>query len=187
MRAIENQAATVESLRSRAGTILAATALVTSFFGGQALTHAESSPLHVVSFTTAALGSFIAVSLLSLTILLPFRLRFSLRARAILSFFEDEAEDGPVGAAETLREVALQYESMHELNARQIRVLVVCFRLAIACLVARLASGLLSSLEEGCEERGFRHAATPERARHERLRPVERRLAGRCSTRSTLD
>jgi hypothetical protein len=37
IRAIENQAATVESLRSRAGTILAATALVTSFFGGQAL------------------------------------------------------------------------------------------------------------------------------------------------------
>jgi hypothetical protein len=63
IRAIDNQAATVESLRSRAGTILAATAL--------------------------------AVSLLSLTILLPFRLRFSLRARAILSFFEEEAEDGP--------------------------------------------------------------------------------------------
>ena len=138
IRAIENQAATVESLRSRAGTILAATALVTSFFGGQALTHAESSPLYVVSFTTAALGSFIAVSLLSLAILLPFRLRFSLRARAILSFFEDEAEDGPVGAAETLREVALQYESMHEFNARQIRVLVVCFRLAIACLVGEV-------------------------------------------------
>jgi hypothetical protein len=138
IRAIDNQAATVESLRSRAGTILAATALVTSFFGGQALTRGVSSPLHVVSFTTAALGSFIAVSLLSLTILLPFRLRFSLRARAILSFFEEEAEDGPVGAAETLREVALQYESMHEFNARQIRVLVVCFRLAIPCLVGEV-------------------------------------------------
>jgi hypothetical protein len=37
IRAIENQAAIVESLRSRAGTILAATALVTSFFGGHAL------------------------------------------------------------------------------------------------------------------------------------------------------
>jgi hypothetical protein len=76
--------------------------------------------------------------LLSLTILLPFTLRFSLSAGAILSFFEDEAADGPAGAAEALREVALQYESMYELNARQIRVLVVCFRLAIACLVGEV-------------------------------------------------
>ncbi len=85
IRAIDNQAATVESLRSRAGTILAATALVTSFLGGQAITRGASSPLHVVSFT-----------------------------------------------------IALQYESMHEFNARQIRVLVLCFRLAIACLVGEV-------------------------------------------------
>jgi hypothetical protein len=138
LRAIENQAATVESLRSRAGTILAATALVTSFFGGQALTRAERSPLHALSYTTAALGSFIAVSLLSLPILLPFRLRFSLSAGAILSFFEDVPDGSLVSAAETLREVALQYESMHEFNARQIRVLVVCFRLAIVCLLGEV-------------------------------------------------
>jgi hypothetical protein len=138
IRAIENQAATVESLRSRAGTILAATALVTSFFAGQALTRVASSPLHVLSFTTAALGSFIAVSMLSLTILLPFTLRFSLSAEAILSFFEGVAEGSRVSPAEALREVALQYESMHEFNARQIRVLVVCFRLAIVCLVSEV-------------------------------------------------
>lgn len=138
IRAIENQAATVESLRSRTGTILAATALVTSFFGGQALTRADSSPLHLFSYTTAALGSFIAVALLSLTILLPFGLRLSLSAEAILSFFEDLGEGSPVSAAEALREVALQYESMYEFNARQIRVLVVCFRLAIACLAGEV-------------------------------------------------
>jgi amino acid permease len=40
IRAIEAQATLVESLRSRAGTMLAATALVTSFFGGQAGTSA---------------------------------------------------------------------------------------------------------------------------------------------------
>jgi hypothetical protein len=48
LRAIENQAATVESLRSRAGTILAATALVTSFFGGRALSRAGHSQLSAV-------------------------------------------------------------------------------------------------------------------------------------------
>ena len=138
VRAIENQAATVESLRSRAGTILAATALVTSFFGGQALTRTESSPLHVLSFTTAALGSFIAVSLLSLTILLPFTLRFSLSARAILRFFEDVAESDRVSPPEAFREVALQYEAMYDSNATQIRRLAVCFRLAIVCLLGEV-------------------------------------------------
>jgi hypothetical protein len=138
LRAIENQAATVESLRSRAGTILAATALVTSFFGGQALTRAERSPLHTLSYTTAALGSFIAVSLLSLTIVLPFRLRFSLSARAILRFFEDVAESDLVSPLEALREVALQYEAMYDSNATQIRRLVVCFRLAIVCLLGEV-------------------------------------------------
>jgi len=138
VRAIEHQAATVESLRSRAGTILAATALVTSFFGGQALICVESSPLHVLSYTAAALGSFIAVSLLSLTILLPFTLRFSLSAEAILSFFEDVAEADRGSPAEALREVALQYESMYDSNRARIRFLNVCFRLAIMCLVGEV-------------------------------------------------
>jgi hypothetical protein len=138
IRAIENQAATVESLRSRAGTILAATALVTSFFGGQALTRVAASPLQVLSFTTAALGSFIAVSLLSLAVLLPFTMRFSLSAEAIVSFFEDVTDGSRVSAAEALREVALQYELMFESNLAQIHLLVVCFRLAIVCLVGEV-------------------------------------------------
>ena len=138
IHAIETQAAAVESLRSRAGTILAATALVTSFFGGQALLRVGGSPLHFLSYATGALGSFIAVSLLTLTILLPFTLRFSLSAAAILRFFEDEAESDPVSPAQALREVALQYESMYDSNVGQIRILAACFRLAIVCLVGEV-------------------------------------------------
>jgi hypothetical protein len=136
IRTIENQVATVESLRSRAGTILAATALVTSFFGGQALSRAERSPLHLLSFTTAALASFIAVSLLALTILLPFTLRFSLSAATILRVV-DTAEDG-AAPVEVLREVALQYESMYDSNVSQIRLLATCFQLAIVSLLGEV-------------------------------------------------
>jgi hypothetical protein len=137
IRAIENQAATVESLRSRAGTILAATALVTSFFGGQALSRMGRSQLHLLSYTTGALGSFIAVSLLALTILLPFTLRFSLSAAAILRVV-DAAEDGATPAG-MLREIALQYESMYDSNVVQIRLLAACFQLAIVCLLGEVA------------------------------------------------
>jgi hypothetical protein len=149
IRAIENQAATVESLRSRAGTILAATALVTSFFGGQTLSRAASSPLHVFSFTTAALGSFIAVSLLALTILLPFTLRFSLSAGALLRFVEDRADADQVTPIEVLREFALLHESMYDSNVVPIRILAACSRPAIVCLVAEVGFWLTALARGG--------------------------------------
>jgi alcohol dehydrogenase class IV len=134
IRAIEAQATLVESLRSRAGTILAATALVTSFFGGQAFARAGQSPVHVVSYATGAIGLFIGASSLTLAMLLPFSMRFSVSAATILKFADDEA----FTPAEALREVALQYEAMHEANSRQLRLLVVCFRLAIVCLIGEI-------------------------------------------------
>ena len=88
--------------------------------------------------------------LLTLTILLPFTLRFSLSAAAIMKFFEDEAEGDRVNPAETFREIALQYESMYDSNVVRIRI---------------LAAGLPFSLEEGCEERRLGCAvAAPEGA-----------------------
>jgi hypothetical protein len=137
IRAIEAQATLVESLRSRAGTMLAATALVTSFLGGQALLRTGGSPLHFLSYTTGALASFIAVSSLTLTILLPFTLRFSLSAAQILRALETEQRDDQTSTG-ALREIALQYELMYDSNTRQIRILETCFRLAIVFLVAEV-------------------------------------------------
>lgn len=139
IRAIEAQATLVESLRSRAGTMLAATALVTSFFGGQALVRGGGSPLHLVSYTSGALASFIAVSLLTLTMLLPFTLRVTLSAAEILSFVENDPRADQLTSTDVLREVALQYESMYDWNDRQLRILEVCFQLAIVFLVAEVA------------------------------------------------
>jgi hypothetical protein len=147
IRAIETQATLVESLWSRAGTILATTALVTSFFGGQALVKAGGSPLHLVSYTTGALASFIAVSALTLTMLLPFTLRVSVSAAEILRVAEREAPDRRLTSAEVLREVALQLEAMYDSNTRQVRILEACFRLAIVFLVAEVAFWLAAFTE----------------------------------------
>jgi hypothetical protein len=143
IRAIEAQATLVESLRSRAGTMLAATALVTSFFGGQALVRG-GEPLHYLSYTSGALASFIAASALTLTMLLPFTLRFSLSAADILGFADSQPREEQLTSAEVLREVALQYESTHDSNARQIRILEACFRVAIVFLVAEVAFWLVA-------------------------------------------
>src|SRR4051794_23142324 len=82
--AIDDQARVLEGLRSRAGTLLAATALVTSFLGGQALTavheRTRAADLHLWSFTALALALFVALAILTFAILLPYRLRFSVSA-----------------------------------------------------------------------------------------------------------
>jgi hypothetical protein len=148
VRAIDAQAMLVESLRSRAGTMLAATALVTSFFGGQALARAGGSPLHLVSYTTGALASFIAVSALTLTMLLPFTLRVSVSAAEILRVVEGEPRDEQLTSAEVLREVALQLEAIYDSNTRQVRILEACFGLAIVSLVVEVAFWL-AALTEG--------------------------------------
>ena len=81
----------------------------------------------------------IAASSLTLTMLLPFTLRFSLSAADILRFAESTPREGELTSTEVLREVALQYESTYDSNARQIRILEACFRLAIVFLVAEVA------------------------------------------------
>jgi hypothetical protein len=146
VHAIEDQARVLESLRTRAGTLFAATALVTSFLGGQALAHvakAGSLEFHLWSFTAGAIASFVGLALLTLAILWPYRFRFSLSAREIIKITEDRSEAVPVGENEALREAALRYETMYDFNSRLIRALFWCFRLAILLLVGDVAAWIV--------------------------------------------
>jgi hypothetical protein len=79
VRAIADQASAVESLRSGAGTIFAATALVTSFLGGFALAR-NTAEIELGSRTGAAIAIFVALAVLTLAILWPYRRRFSISA-----------------------------------------------------------------------------------------------------------
>jgi hypothetical protein len=135
VRAIEDQARVLEDLRSRAGTMFAAAALVTSFLGGTALASSEAG-LTVVT----AVGAFVAAALLTLLILWPFRLRLSLSAREIIEKLDGNDGDARVEAASLLRELGLQLETMYDRNARTIRPLFWCFRLAILFLTLEVAA-----------------------------------------------
>jgi hypothetical protein len=143
VRAIEDQARVLESLRSRTGTLLAVTALVTSFLGGEAITRARQADgdmdIEVWSATGGAIGLFIVLALLTLAVLLPYRMRFSLSASSIIEILDSRREVDPVTAEEAYREVALRHEAMYDFNAVQIRHLFWAFRLAIVCLVAEVA------------------------------------------------
>jgi len=99
-RALDDQARALESLRTRAGTMFAATALVTSFLGGIALTDirdirgSAAIHWHAWSFSAAAVAAFVALLILTMAILLPYRLRFSLAATEIVEILEGREEAG---------------------------------------------------------------------------------------------
>ncbi len=106
VRAIQDQAGVLDSLRTRTGTVLAAAALVSSFLGGQALR--ESGHLELWSLTTTAVGAFVASAVLALVILWPFEFRFSLSARALIEAVEEHEAKGATSVGELRRVLALQ-------------------------------------------------------------------------------
>ena len=81
---------------------------------------------------------FIVLALLTLAILWPYQVRFSVSAGEMLAIVRARETDDPVRSEEAYRELALRYEAMYDLNAKRIRVLLWLFRLAIVCLVAEV-------------------------------------------------
>ena len=73
-------------------------------------------------------------------------MRFSISAAAILTFIDDPAN--PVDPKEVLREVALRYETMADVNSRQLRRLGGSFQLAIVCLLGEIGFWI-AALAEG--------------------------------------
>ena len=77
VRAMDGQTATLESLRTRAATVLSAASLVTAFLGGLALAGPTLSNGQVQrqaldEWSWVAIAAFIGVVLLSLAILFPY-------------------------------------------------------------------------------------------------------------------
>jgi hypothetical protein len=112
-RAIDDQAKVVDGLRTRAGTLLAAAAVVLSFFAAQALRSAsvqDHAPiLHSISYTSGAIAAFAGVAVLTVATLLPTGFRFSVDAGRMLEIIERRAFDDPVGSIEAYQVVARQH------------------------------------------------------------------------------
>jgi hypothetical protein len=126
LRAVDDQARVLESVRTRSGTLFAATAIVTSFIGGVALTEVRSEQGRVVwhlwSFGAAAVAAFTLVGFLTIAILFPYRFRFSVSAGEIIEIVESRADgEDPVTSVEAHRELALRHEEMYDLNAKWVQ------------------------------------------------------------------
>jgi len=143
VRAIEDQVKILDGIRGRAGTLLAAAAVVSSFFATQAFRSVaanagRTTTLHLVSYTSGAIAAFAAVALLTLVTLLPRDFRFSLDAVRMLEIVKRRARDDPVGAIEAYELVARQHQWLYEMNQGQLRVLSWFLRAGTVCLVVEV-------------------------------------------------
>lgn len=133
LAAIARQVGSVESMRSRASTVLAAASIVTTFFGTKAIArHGDQ----ISNWSKFAIIAFLAVAAVTLGLLLPREWRWS---RSPSSMIADYIEtESPASSDEMLRDLALHIEDDFAQNEKQIRVMTWLFNAAIFFLTAEV-------------------------------------------------
>ena len=126
VRALRAQADEHASLRTRAGTILATSLVVTSFFGGQAV--ARNAPAS--SLAWLAVIAFLLAGAFSLGVLFPTDLRFASDVGEVVALIENEAAKDPY------REVALSLARRLASNRSRIAAMRWAFRASAVAVLA---------------------------------------------------
>jgi hypothetical protein len=137
-RGLEDQEQAVVELRSRAGTLIAAAAITTSFFGSQALRHR----VHTASWV--AIGCFVALGAAVLVILWPRRdWEFTLSPARFINTYLEPSEGEPLSLPLIHRDLALHMGRSASLNRKQLRWLMTAFRIGALLLVAEVVAWVI--------------------------------------------
>jgi hypothetical protein len=142
VRALSEQQAAIESVRARAGLLLSAATVTTSFLGSQALQDGRSS-----LFSWLALLDFVAVAATSLAILWPRSWEFTANSRRVLESCVEFAAEIRIG--DLYRDLSLRMQGSFSVNNRGLIELVLLFQVASSLLtvevvlwIAAIASSL---------------------------------------------
>lgn len=141
VRALSAQQAVIDSVRSRAGLLLSAAAITTSFLGSQALDRA-SNPASWV-----ALASFAAISLVSLAILWPRHWEFSASPNEVISTYVEA--DEPALAQVLHRDLSLHMNSSYLENLEGLRRLAALLQAAGILLTVELVFWIIAIASSG--------------------------------------
>jgi hypothetical protein len=125
------QQAVIDSLRNRAGLVLSAAAITTSFLGARSLGPGE---LGLTSWL--ATGSFVGVALVSLIILWPRRWEFEADPVGIIETYVEAEEPPPVGGLH--RDLSFRMRSSYLENRKGLYQLAAYFQLAILLLTTEV-------------------------------------------------
>jgi hypothetical protein len=135
LRAMRDQADALGALRGGAGTLFAAIALATSFFGGAALTSENG---HLGDATWIAIGAFFAAGALVLAVLFLGDLTFS----------ADEAELRQImNGSLTMPGIAEQLLRRYASNKQRLKALRVVFLLSAVALFVEVAFWIIGLVE----------------------------------------
>jgi hypothetical protein len=127
VRALSQQQSTIDSFRNRAGLLLSAAAITTSFLSAQALNGGDPRVT-----TWLALAAFVSVSVTSLAVLWPHRLEFTANPVNVIESYIETAE--PLSVAEIHRDLSLHMHDSYADNLAGQKQLASRFRLASVLL-----------------------------------------------------
>lgn len=138
-RAVSRQEDSLDGLRARTGTLLAAAALITAFLGSAALAR---DPAHIDKIEWSAIGAFVGVAFLALVVLWPWTWYFAIGARVLFHDHVDVPDRN--SPAKLHRFLAERYDRNWDRNQVQLGRLFWCFRAASLCLVVEVCVWLFA-------------------------------------------
>ena len=141
-RALDAQERAVNELRSRAGVLIAAAAITTSFFGSRAVAGEEFS-----GWVWVAVIAFAFVGGCVLMVLWP-RSDWSFNASAA-DIIAEYIEPEPVAFRLVQRDLALHRSAAYDRNARQLGRLFLVFRIGLVVLVVEVGAWVVALAERG--------------------------------------
>lgn len=142
---LEDQERSVVELRARAGALIAAAAVTTSFFGGRTLVGH-----HVSTAAWIAIGCFVSLGFAVLLVLWPRRdWEFSLAADRFIATYLEPVEGEPLAIHLIERDLALHMGRSAELNRRQLRALTRVVRTGTLLLVFEVLAWVVALVLEG--------------------------------------
>jgi hypothetical protein len=131
VRALSEQQGAIESFRTRAGLLLSAAAITTSFLGAQALDGGFSNVA-----TWLALTTFVSVAVVSLAILWPRRWEFTANPRDVIQTYIEADEPAPI--EELHRDLSLHMHNSYIENRRGLEQLSVFFQVSSGLLTVEV-------------------------------------------------
>jgi hypothetical protein len=137
VRALSEQRDAIDSFRTRAGLLLSAAAITTSFLGAQALEGGDSS-----FFSWPALLCFVFVASFTLAILWPRKWEFTADPLGVIESYIDAAE--PVRSEHLHRDLALDMQGSYLENRIELEKLVVFFQVANVLLAVEVVLWIIA-------------------------------------------
>ena len=141
-RALDGQERTVNELRSRAGVLIAAAAITTSFFGARAVTDEVSITVWCAVVAFALVGASVLVVLWPRS-----DWEFSASATDLIATYIETAV--PASLPQIHRDLALHRSASYDRNARQLRALFIAFRVGLVLIVAEVGAWMVALSEQG--------------------------------------